>query len=79
MGYNQSHFTDGPVAQLGARLNGIQEVTSSILVRSTNYINNLVDCAGLCEFRMILAQPSRDIPANPFGQGDHLASPPSRT
>jgi hypothetical protein len=26
----------GPVAQLGARLNGIQEVTSSILVRSTN-------------------------------------------
>ena len=27
---------DGSVAQLGARLNGIQEVTSSILVRSTN-------------------------------------------
>ncbi len=27
---------NGPVAQLGARLNGIQEVTSSILVRSTN-------------------------------------------
>jgi hypothetical protein len=29
---------NGPVAQLGARLNGIQEVTSSILVRSTNSI-----------------------------------------
>src|SRR6188508_3520527 len=27
--------TDGPVAQLGARLNGIQEVTGSIPVRST--------------------------------------------
>src|SRR3954470_15938903 len=26
---------DGPVAQLGARLNGIQEVTGSIPVRST--------------------------------------------
>jgi hypothetical protein len=28
-------FSDGPVAQLGARLNGIQEVTGSIPVRST--------------------------------------------
>jgi hypothetical protein len=28
-------FPDGPVAQLGARLNGIQEVTGSIPVRST--------------------------------------------
>ena len=28
-------LTDGPVAQLGARLNGIQEVTGSIPVRST--------------------------------------------
>ena len=27
--------SDGPVAQLGARLNGIQEVTGSIPVRST--------------------------------------------
>ena len=27
---------NGPVAQLGARLNGIQEVTGSIPVRSTN-------------------------------------------
>ena len=30
-----SILTDGPVAQLGARLNGIQEVTGSIPVRST--------------------------------------------
>jgi hypothetical protein len=45
MGYNQKHFTDGPVAQLGARLNGIQEVAGSIPARSTNYINNLVDSA----------------------------------
>ena len=51
----------GPVAQLGARLNGIQEVTSSILVRSTNYINNLVDCAGLCEFRMILGKDAEAV------------------
>jgi hypothetical protein len=27
----------GPVAQLGARLNGIQEVTGSIPVRSTKF------------------------------------------
>lgn len=38
IGYNEGSLltTRGPVAQLGARLNGIQEVTSSILVRSTN-------------------------------------------
>ena len=29
---------DGPVAQLGARLNGIQEVTGSIPVRSTTFL-----------------------------------------
>ena len=28
---------NGPVAQLGARLNGIQEVTGSIPVRSTTF------------------------------------------
>jgi hypothetical protein len=28
----------GPVAQLGARLNGIQEVTGSIPVRSTKFL-----------------------------------------
>jgi hypothetical protein len=33
--YVRSSRTDGPVAQLGARLNGIQEVTGSIPVRST--------------------------------------------
>ena len=33
--YNQV-FKSGPVAQLGARLDGIQEVTGSIPVRSTN-------------------------------------------
>ena len=37
--YNGNSSPSGPVAQLGARLNGIQEVTSSILVRSTNYVN----------------------------------------
>ncbi len=30
----------GPVAQLGARLNGIQEVTGSIPVRSTKFTNS---------------------------------------
>jgi hypothetical protein len=29
---------NGPVAQLGARLNGIQEVTGSIPVRSTTFL-----------------------------------------
>ena len=31
----------GPVAQLGARFHGMEEVTGSIPVRSTNYFNNL--------------------------------------
>jgi hypothetical protein len=31
----------GAVAQLGERLNGIQEVVGSIPISSTNYINNL--------------------------------------
>ena len=40
----------GPVAQLGARMNGIHEVTGSIPVRSTislcnyNKLNNLLVC-----------------------------------
>jgi hypothetical protein len=34
--YNRD-FVCGPVAQLGARLDGIQEVTGSIPVRSTNF------------------------------------------
>src|SRR4030095_7646915 len=32
------HQLRGPVAQLGARLNGIQEVTGSIPVRSTTFV-----------------------------------------
>jgi hypothetical protein len=31
----------GPVAQLGARFHGMEEVTGSIPVRSTNQTNNL--------------------------------------
>ena len=31
----------GPVAQLGARFHGMEEVTGSIPVRSTNQFNNL--------------------------------------
>lgn len=37
----------GPVAQLGARLNGIQEVTGSIPVRSTN-LRSLAHVARFC-------------------------------
>ena len=33
-----SVLESGPVAQLGARLNGIQEVTGSIPVRSTIFL-----------------------------------------
>jgi hypothetical protein len=33
----------GPVAQLGARFHGMEEVTGSIPVRSTNKSNNLAD------------------------------------
>ena len=35
--------TLGPVAQLGARLNGIQEVTGSIPVRSTTFSDTVID------------------------------------
>ena len=34
-------FTSGPVAQLGARMNGIHEVTGSIPVWSTNFFNRI--------------------------------------
>jgi hypothetical protein len=43
LGYNQEfrERSSGPVAQLGARLNGIQEVNGSIPVRSTNSLATL--------------------------------------
>jgi hypothetical protein len=31
----------GPVAQLGARFHGMEEVIGSIPIRSTNYLNDL--------------------------------------
>ena len=47
----------GPVAQLVARLNGIQEVTGSIPVRSTNSPSHSDSVAvGACN-RMFLRQP----------------------
>jgi hypothetical protein len=33
----------GPVAQLGARFHGMEEVIGSIPIRSTNYFNNIAD------------------------------------
>ena len=33
----------GPVAQLGARFHGMEEVIGSIPIRSTNYFNNLAE------------------------------------
>src|ERR1700734_4018465 len=33
----------GPVAQLGARFHGMEEVIGSIPIRSTNFLNNLAD------------------------------------
>ncbi len=38
LGWSVSVLGSGPVAQLGARLNGIQEVTGSIPVRSTIFL-----------------------------------------
>src|ERR1700730_16937785 len=35
----------GPVAQLGARFHGMEEVIGSIPIRSTNYFNNIEDLA----------------------------------
>jgi putative endonuclease len=54
--YNEgsSLTQNGPVAQLGARLNGIQEVTGSIPVRSTN----LRSPASMSELRLA-SHPSR--------------------
>ena len=37
----------GVIAQLGERLNGIQEVRSSILLSSTSFAKGLSDTAGL--------------------------------
>jgi hypothetical protein len=36
-------FLCGPVAQLGARFHGMEEVIGSIPIRSTNHFNNLAD------------------------------------
>ena len=36
-----SFLESGPVAQLGARFHGMEEVTGSIPVRSTNYFKHL--------------------------------------
>jgi hypothetical protein len=36
----------GPVAQLGARFHGMEEVIGSIPIRSTNYFNNLGAISG---------------------------------
>ena len=33
----------GPVAQLGARFHGMEEVIGSIPIRSTKFLNNLAD------------------------------------
>jgi hypothetical protein len=38
-----SHRNCGPVAQLGARFHGMEEVIGSIPIRSTNKSNNLVE------------------------------------
>ncbi len=38
--WNES-FPSGPVAQLGARFHGMEEVIGSIPIRSTNHFNNL--------------------------------------
>jgi len=40
--WNES-FPSGPVAQLGARFHGMEEVIGSIPIRSTNHFNNLAD------------------------------------
>jgi hypothetical protein len=37
--------TSGPVAQLGARFHGMEEVTGSIPVRSTNYTFQIILCS----------------------------------
>ena len=46
------HTQSGPVAQLGARLNGIQEVTGSTPVRSTNFLFSLQRLRGFASFRL---------------------------
>ena len=38
-----SFLESGPVAQLGARFHGMEEVIGSIPIRSTNKPNNLAD------------------------------------
>ena len=40
---NIGAFLCGPVAQLGARFHGMEEVIGSIPIRSTKYLNNLAE------------------------------------
>ena len=70
-------YQSGPVAQLGARLNGIQEVTGSILVRSTNLalIQAKVDL--LNELRLA-SQRAHACATSPSGWAVKEGSSPSR-
>ena len=68
---------NGPVAQLGERLHGMQEVASSILVRSTIYNKN-PPCAGF----LLEMWLTRRREATPSGQGRNegpLSGPPFET
>jgi hypothetical protein len=40
---NRTTLRCGPVAQLGARFHGMEEVIGSIPIRSTKYLNNLAE------------------------------------
>ena len=54
-----SPSNSGPVAQLGARFHGMEEVVGSIPTRSTKSLSNL-DVATV-SLRIYLAQPEADV------------------
>src|SRR5215470_17150084 len=60
----------GPVAQLGARFHGMEEVVGSIPTRSTNFLNNLDGLVGqshdICVVSCVVTRPF-----GACGQGFH--------
>src|SRR5271156_1073745 len=62
IGLGPFRFNRGPVAQLGARFHGMEEVVGSIPTRSTNSLNNLVGASardrGVCVMVCVITRRS---------------------
>src|SRR5580692_1732594 len=71
-------FNRGPVAQLGARFHGMEEVVGSIPTRSTNSLNDL-DRAGAFSVAICVAVCVVTLRSGAYGKGFHRVALGFRT